>query len=137
MEWFRIKAQHEPLQAPVPPRNRRDDLATIHYDLYKDVNGIRPRWMDYDSMTEQQLEKEIALLHEEQDVQIEQQKIDEQNAIKAFESRVQDLVNSGAGDRQKAIEWISQAEGWPIGEHLAYELGLPFDYFSRLPATSP
>jgi len=36
--------------------------AAEHYDFYKEVNGIRPRWMDYDSMTTAEIEAEIQQL---------------------------------------------------------------------------
>ena len=42
--------------------SRRDQLAATHYDFYKDVHGIRPRWMNYDAMSEEDLEKELDLL---------------------------------------------------------------------------
>ena len=29
----------------------KEQLAAQHYDFYKDVHGIRPRWMNYDAMT--------------------------------------------------------------------------------------
>ena len=35
--------------------SRRDELAAIHYDFYKEVHGIRPRWYNYDAMTEAEL----------------------------------------------------------------------------------
>ena len=39
--------------------------AADHYDTYKDVNGIRCRWMDYSTMTTEQIELETAALNEQ------------------------------------------------------------------------
>ena len=30
--------------------SRKEQLAATHYDFYKDVHGIRPRWMNYEEM---------------------------------------------------------------------------------------
>lgn len=40
----------------------RDRWAAIHYDLYKDVHGIRPRGTNYAAMTAEQIKAEIAQL---------------------------------------------------------------------------
>ena len=34
-----------------------------HYDAYKDVHGIRPRWMKYSEMTTAEIEMETARLY--------------------------------------------------------------------------
>ena len=42
------------------------DAQATHYDFYKEINGIRPRWMNYDKMTTADIEAEIHLLILEQ-----------------------------------------------------------------------
>jgi len=42
----------------------RDGLISDLWDLYKEVNGIRPRHMDMASMTNEQLQKEIDWLRD-------------------------------------------------------------------------
>lgn len=38
-------------------------LAVENYiNIYKDINGIKPRWMDFDSMSLAEVEERIALL---------------------------------------------------------------------------
>lgn len=56
---------------------------SCHYDFYKEIHGIRPRWYDYSKMTAEQIEGEIDLLVKEQEYQIEQEKEwkDEQSRI--------------------------------------------------------
>lgn len=39
-----------------------ESLAEAHYDYYKDVHGISPRWMDYKSMSIEDLKKEMDFL---------------------------------------------------------------------------
>lgn len=39
--------------------------AADHYDTYKEVNGIRCRWMDYSTMTTEEIEMETVALNEQ------------------------------------------------------------------------
>lgn len=41
--------------------------ASFHYDFYKELNGIKPRWIDYSKMTLAEIEKEIDLLVKQQE----------------------------------------------------------------------
>jgi hypothetical protein len=50
-------------------RSRKDQLAATHYDFYKDVHGIRPRWFNYDEMTEAELEAALDQLGKESEIQ--------------------------------------------------------------------
>ena len=43
---------------------RLQQLAITHWDLYKDVMGVRPRWIDTSQWTESDFESEIELLIE-------------------------------------------------------------------------
>jgi hypothetical protein len=51
----------------------------------------------------------------------------------SFEKRVNDLIFSGARDRETALRWIHEAEG-TMGddEYLCYTLGLPYMYFRKV-----
>ena len=56
---------------------------STHWDLYKDINGIRPRFMDYDSMTVEQINAEIELLCGNEEKELEREKqLKEANAYK-------------------------------------------------------
>lgn len=50
---------------PIPPEELHDALAEAHWDLYKEVNGIRPRWYRYDEMSTGDLERAVLSLQEE------------------------------------------------------------------------
>ena len=41
----------------------KEQLAASHYDFYKSVYGIRPRWMDYDAMTVADLDRKSTRLN--------------------------------------------------------------------------
>ena len=51
---------------------RRYDLETFIWEMYKDVTGIRPRHMDFASMSMEQLEQEADYLMREHKRQVEE-----------------------------------------------------------------
>lgn len=115
--------------------SRKEQLAATHYDFYKDVHGIRPRWMNYDAMTEEQLEKELEQLERESDIQrIEEEKM-QKECIAKFEQCVTDTIAMGAKDRATALRWImdaSDANGdW---DYFCYLNGLPYNHFDEVVA---
>ena len=72
--------------------SRKEQLAATHYDFYKDVHGIRPRWMNYDAMTEQELEAELDVLSKESEIVAAREAEEQAAAIVVFENRVNDLI---------------------------------------------
>lgn len=53
-----------------------NELVTEHFELYKDIHGIKPRWFKYSEMTIEQLKFDIAdLLNYEE--KMKQHRIDE------------------------------------------------------------
>lgn len=113
--------------------SRKEQLAATHYDFYKDVHGIRPRWMNYDAMTEQELEQELEQLGREAEVQAKEEEEAQKIAIAKFEDRVLNLMHTGT-NRQRVIAWLMQAEGIEDGdfEYFCYTQGLPYGYFKEL-----
>ena len=114
---------------PWEQMSRRDQLAASHYDFYKSVYGVRPRWMNYDAMSEQDLEVEMDNLSKQAEVVFAEEAKREQEAIVAFEERVADLLATGAGDRETALRWIHEAEGSDGDtEYLCFLVGVPYGY---------
>lgn len=111
--------------------SRKEELSSIHYDLYKDVHGIRPRWIDYDAMSEEELEALLNHLQMELEESIIREKALEDEAIKVFEKRVLETIAMGASDRDTAIRWIADAEEASDDlDYLCYKVGIPYGYFS-------
>lgn len=110
--------------------SRKEQLAATHYDFYKDVHGIRPRWMNYDAMTEEELEKELDQLGRESEVQRIEEEKREKAAIESIEMKIAVLRASGAKDRETAIRWLHDAHDTAgDDDYLCYQLGLPYNYF--------
>lgn len=116
---------------------KREDLIDLIWDMYKDAHGVRPRGVNFDAMSEQDLEEMIAHLQTSIDVQIQTKRAAEADAIALFEQSITTLINSGAPDRQSAIRWLRTAyDDIRIIEddsYFEYEYGLPFDYLKQHP----
>ena len=113
--------------------SRKEQLAATHYDFYKDVHGIRPRWMNYDAMTEEDLEKELDQLGREADAQrIEEEQRHKMNTS-ILENRIQALIDSGAKNRDGAIRWLHEAHDTNgDDDYLCYLLDIPYGYFRKV-----
>jgi hypothetical protein len=102
-----------------------EQLACTYSDIHKDVYGIRPR---HTAGWEVHSYKEaIAELSKALEIQMEQDKIFQQEAIAAFE----ELAKSYGGV-ETAKRWQHQAYGTDgDDEYLEYRLGLPYGYFKK------
>ena len=68
------------------------ELIAHHWDLYKDVNGIRPRWVNYDLMSDEDLESDIESLYSQLEAEAEWES--HQAELDAEAERVSHLYNS-------------------------------------------
>jgi hypothetical protein len=109
-----------------------EQYQSAFWDIYKDAYGVRPRGIDTSSWTEQDFEAEFSRLHdiiaEEYTASVKAEK----KAIKAFESRIANMMRLHSITRVDAVRWIMQAEdceGDP--EHFCWSQGLPFDYLNK------
>ncbi len=113
--------------------SRKDQLAATHYDFYKDVHGVRPRWYNYDEMSETDLEAELDQLSKEAEVQAKIEAEQQAIAIGKVEARIADLIQSGAKTREVAVKWILEAEGAENdADYCCYLLGLPYGFFKEI-----
>lgn len=108
-------------------------------DLFKDVNGYRPRgaiMAEWEDRTPRQKQELWNALCDELEENIKQEKIREQECVEEFEARVADVIGLGAGDRQTALRWIASQETFyhlQSVEHFVWEQGILFtDYGKKL-----
>ena len=100
------------------------------WDMYKDAYGVRPRGIDTTTWTEADFEAEFVQLSKTIESNYKDQLAQEEVAMHEFEMRMQDLLLSGAKDREMALRWIHEAEGSNgDDEYLCFLLGLPYRYF--------
>ncbi len=73
---------------PIPPEELHEALSEAHYDLYKEVHGIRPRWMRYEELSTPELEATmISLMAEAEEAAAEWDAIDARIAADAEAER--------------------------------------------------
>ena len=109
-----------------------EQYACQFWDMYKDAYGVRPRGIDTTLWTEAQFEAEFVSLSKTIEANYKDQLAQEEVAMHEFEMRMQDLLLSGAKDREMALRWVHEAEGSDgDDEYLCFLLGLPYRYFIK------
>ena len=111
-----------------------EQYACTYWDMYKDAYGVRPRGIDTSTWIEADFEREFVYLSSTIDANYKEQLIAEEQAMIAFEMRVQSLLTSGAKSYEMALRWVHEAEGSNGDEeYLCFLVGLPYGYFRRVP----
>jgi hypothetical protein len=113
--------------------SEKEQLECIVWDAYKDAYGFRPRHMNMEAMTVEDLRAELDSLSATIDANEKQRKIDEERASHDFEMRMLSLMMAGAKTREQALRWVHEAESTDgDDEYLCYTLGLPYGYFKQV-----
>lgn len=89
----------------------RDDLVEYIYDTYKEIHNIKPRWVDFDAMSYEELDTWGRQLAAEAEAAWAQTQIDRAEALAEFEAAVLRVIDAGAEDRFTALRWMAQAAG--------------------------
>lgn len=116
---------------------RKEELQSTYWEFYKEVYNVRPRWMNFEAMSEADLCEALDRLEEQAQAVYAQREADEKAAIAKFEQSVADTIANGASDRATAIRWLMSAENidetssYDV-EHYCYLNGLPYTYFKKV-----
>ena len=106
-----------------------EQLACLFSDFYKDVHGVRPRFMD-DTWTVEDYQREIDGLQNDLKIQMDEEKEYQDRKIAEAEIRIQAMITAGAASRGDAIRWIHDVEETNgDDEYLCFVLGVPYGYF--------
>jgi len=111
-----------------------EDYRDIYSDFYKDAMGFRPRHVDTSDWTVEQFEEEFNHLQLVCDENGEAEILRQEESKAVFESKVSELIESGAGDRYTAISWLKEAEN-AVGEttgYFEYCMDLPYGYLKEV-----
>lgn len=129
----------------------RYDLAIYIYEGHKDAYGVKGRHYrlfgegDYEvsaEWTTEALREEADRISDAVAEAIEEDRRRAERAVADFESAIERTIANGAGDRDTAIRWLKAAHEedgysvWYGDEHLEFNLGLPFGYFTKLEAAA-
>jgi hypothetical protein len=110
-----------------------EQASAIWWDLYKDVHGVRPRGVDTSNWTLEGFNAQIAALSTALQEQLAEDEEEQARAVSLFESRIQDTLLAGAGNRETAVRWIMRDSG--MGDDLEYtefRFNLPFGYLRNV-----
>jgi len=110
--------------------SRKEQLEAIVWDMYKEAHGIRPRHLRLSEMTEEELQAMSKRLEAEIEMAEKTRRADQAAAVLRFSKRVDEVIKSGAKDRETAMRWIHEADGSNgDDEYLCYLNGLPHGFF--------
>ena len=108
----------------------RSNLETSVYEMHKEAYGVKGRHYNFSKMSTKDLEKELDHLCDVAKREAEIEKRQEEDNLKAFESRIDEALSLGAENREAAIKWILQAEGLDKEQDpgcICYTLGLNYN----------
>ncbi len=83
----------------------RNDVMVWVSDLFKDVNGFRPRGYKFNEWSNQELEDFVNDLIEISEKQAAEERAWENKAIN-------DVMSVGADDKETALRWLDQADAY-------------------------
>jgi len=91
----------------------RYDLETLVWEMYKDVTGIRPRHMDFKSMSLEDLRKEADYLGRQIELSIEHDKLEEELMAQYQAEREAELI-AHLEEEPEPIDYVAckHQEGW-------------------------
>ena len=96
----------------------RSEVLSFISDLYKDVNGVRPRFYNFHEWSDSELEaftdKLIVQLKENEELE----RLQEEADIQFFKAQIQKTIELGAGDRKTALRWLFSSEEYDQGEYV-------------------
>jgi hypothetical protein len=112
---------------------RKEELVAAYWDFYKELYNVRPRWVNFESCSEADLEEMLAELSRQSVAVWEQREADEQNAKVRIEMLIDVTIACGAGTREDAIRWLIDASGCANDyEMFCWDNGLPYTYFRKV-----
>lgn len=114
---------------------KMDQLKNEIWDGYKDANGIRPRHMDLNSMSMEELERTAERVRQDVAESIKADEAREAAGIAEFEAQVVKMMDLGATDRKNAVDWLMDAMMEEVGyqgvDGFEYENNLPYGYLVK------
>jgi len=107
----------------------RESMINIYSDFHKEAYGFRPRGVNYDEMTLEDLQRDFDMFSALCEQNEREEAAADNYAIAEFEKRVASIIEMGAGDRKTALRWILDSFdrpdfGYGCEFFVAFELGL-------------
>lgn len=114
----------------------REDAIAYIWDVYKSIHGIRPRWMKFSEMSDDELRERADTLSVELKEHLEAEDAAIEKIEKSFEALIQQVIEMGAKTRENALRWIADDRTTLMAvETMLWELGLiysrKFDTYAK------
>jgi len=104
----------------------KQQLESTYSDVFKDVNGFRPRGFD---MSVDELKAALDALYKDLEFQIDESLALEKIAIERFTNIVKETMELCNCDQEKAIDYLLDAEDvYGDWDHFCFNYDLPFGY---------
>ncbi len=112
---------------------RIQELKDLYCDSYKDVHGIKARWVYGQNFTVEELEGMMDRLEEEYTFEREEEARLEAAAEAKARKQIQDLIEHGAQDVAMAIRWMNEAyDTNGDNSFLDFELGTRYGFVASV-----
>ena len=109
------------------------DLKNLYCDSYKDVHGIKARWVYEQDLTVEELKAMMNRLDEEYTFVQEEEARQEAAAEAKARKQIQDLIDHGAKDVATAICWMHEAhDTGGDNSFLDFELGTRYGFVASV-----
>lgn len=110
---------------------KRYELESYIWDCYKDVHGIRPRWINFSEMSTAEMQEMADNLAKEVTESIEREEKEQALAKDAYDKHLLAMITDYNVDEKTAIRWDMQAENVDTSneqdvEHYYWKKGLSF-----------
>jgi hypothetical protein len=113
--------------------DRIQELKDLYCDSYKDVHGIKARWVYEQDLTVAELEGMMDRLEEEYTFEREEEARREAAAEVEARKQIQALIKCGAKDVAMAIRWMHEAyDTNGDSSFLDYELGTRYGFVASV-----
>ena len=100
--------------------SERNETVSYISDVYKDVNGLRPRNYNWDAFSDKELDEFLADLNEQADDLYWKMRTEQVVSEFKFKKLIKNTIAFGAGDRETALRWLiqgyddGQIDGWTV-----------------------
>lgn len=117
----------------LPTRTTIEELKDLYCDSYKDVHGIKARWVYGMDLTEAELNDMLAALEKEFiSVQEEEARIEAVNEAEA-RKQIQALIDHGARNVVRAVRWMHDSyDTGGDNKYLDFELGVRYGFIDEV-----
>jgi len=112
--------------------DEKNELISMHSDMYKDVYGFRPRGVNFDKHTIKHLNEEMDFLQEILEENMKAEAVRLKVDIIAFKNLIQETIEHGAGDHETALRWLLEGSEYECDiEMFVWSTGILYSDYGR------